>query len=373
MSPLILHGEPSLVLGNESSRAAITPRGGHVRVEVISPSAEGWQSPYSLPPWTPSEFTDLPTLLQVLRGDFFCFPFGVTEGSRFPHGETANRTWTVDSSNLATATLHLDLEEMPGTVTKRVRYDPSNHALYQEHTVFGVSGVFNYGHHPILAVPSGQKGKFSTGPIRFGQVYPHGFADSTCGENATLQAGASFDALTRIATMTGDAISLAEYPPTARFEDLVMFVPVHAPIARNAFVTPSFVWLSLRRTSDFPSTLLWLSNGGRPQAPWHSRHTGRIGIEDVCSYFHEGAHRSRLDPLAKQRIPTARRFRPSKPDVFRHIQLVIPTSVEMTAVRAVALDESASKIGIEFEDHSVRSHPVDLRFLESGFVGGAKS
>ena len=357
------------MLGNESSRASITPRGGHVRVDVRSTSAEGWQSPYSLPPWTPAEFPNLPALLQVLRGDFFCFPFGVTEGSRFPHGETANRTWAVDAVNPDAATLHLDLEEMSGTVTKRVRYDTSNHVLYQEHTICGVSGVFNYGHHPILAVPTGQTGGFSTGPIRFGQVYPHGFADSSFGETAALQPGASFDALARITTMTGGAISLAEYPSAARFEDLVMFVPLGIQIAWNAFVTPRFVWLSLRRTSDFPATLLWLSNGGRPQAPWLSLHTGRIGIEDVCSYFHEGAHRSRLDLLAEQRIPTARQFRPGEQAVVRHIQVVIPTSLEMTAVRNVVLDESATRIEIQFEDQSAKSHAVDLRFLESGFVG----
>lgn len=68
MNPIEQHGEPTLFIGGDNARLTITPRGGHSRLEFRD--AEGaWQSPHSLPP-----------LLQILRGDFFCFPFGVSEG-----------------------------------------------------------------------------------------------------------------------------------------------------------------------------------------------------------------------------------------------------------------------------------------------------
>jgi hypothetical protein len=51
-----------------------------------------------------------------------------------------------------------------------------------------------------------------------------------------------------------------------------------------------------------------MSNGGRSGPPWNSRHTGRLGIEEVCSYFSNGVDESRKAPLAALGIPTTRRF-----------------------------------------------------------------
>ena len=46
-----------------------------------------------------------------------------------------------------------------------------------------------------------------------------------------------------------------------------------------------------------------MSNGGRSAAPWNGRHLGRIGIEEVCSYFGNGVDLSRQNPLAADRNP----------------------------------------------------------------------
>ena len=65
------------------------------------------------------------------------------------------------------------------------------------------------------------------------------------------------------------------------------------------------MWFCLKNPSDFPATLFWISNGGRSGQPWNSRHTGRIGIEEVCSYFSNGVDESRK---ASPGFPTTRRF-----------------------------------------------------------------
>ena len=63
------------------------------------------------------------------------------------------------------------------------------------------------------------------------------------------------------------------------------------PFAWSAVVLDGYVWFSLKNPADFPATMFWLSNGGRTAAPWNGRHVGRIGIEEVCSYFANGVDR----------------------------------------------------------------------------------
>jgi hypothetical protein len=64
--------------------------------------------------------------------------------------------------------------------------------------------------------------------------------------------------------------------------------------------------LSLKRPSDFPLTLLWMSNGGRYYAPWNSRHRGVLGIEEARTYALAG-HKASVapNPLSDQGIPTS--------------------------------------------------------------------
>ena len=80
------------------------------------------------------------------------------------------------------------------------------------------------------------------------------------------------------------------------------------PFAWSATVLDGYLWFALKNPADFPATLLWISNGGRPTAPWNGRHTGRLGIEEVCSHFCDPVDVSREDRLADKNIPTSREF-----------------------------------------------------------------
>jgi hypothetical protein len=357
MKPVDHHGEPTHFLGTDSARISITPRGGHLRIEYRDAGGE-WHSPYSLPPWRPDECPDAPALLQILRGDFFCFPFGVTSGLADPHGETANRVWNPAEASDRSATFVMELESMPGRVTKKLAFDPGALLLRQEHLIDGVEGVFNYGHHPILRVPEGQKAILSTSPIRFGQVYPNGFAVAAEGETSALKNGARFSSMDRVETADGGSSTLSEYPVRPAAEDLVMFAAASSGWAWNAFFIPGCLWLSFRKVEDFPSSLYWMSNGGRPQAPWNGRHTGRIGIEDICSHFHDGAHISARDLLNDHRIATARRFQPDQPVALTHWQCLIPTDLPPCRIEQVEID--AGRLIIQPQGSSAWTTESDL-------------
>lgn len=359
-----IHGESAWHLESDTVRLDITTRGGQLAPVEFLLSDDHWASPYSLSPWQPNDQPDQPPLLQVLRGDFFCFPFGVTEGIELPHGESANRPWTLQSMESGSATLTMDVGLPTGRITKRIGLRNGHRALYQEHELEGFTGRFNYGHHPILAFPEGSNCPIRVSPFRFGQVYPGQFAADPEVESTCLLPGGSFTDLAAIPLRDGGTASLASYPSLDGFEDLLMIsASTETQIGWTAVGFQDFVWLALRDTADFPSTLFWISNGGRRQAPWDGRHLRRLGIEDVCSHFHDGAHVSSRDLLSDLGIATSRRFSPSESTRLRHIQMVVPTKGPKAVARIEFQDAPTPGLALTYEDGTTSEAPIDWQWL----------
>ena len=125
---------------------------------------------------------------------------------------------------------------------------------------------------------------------------------------------------------------------------------------------PGHAWIALKNIQDFPSTLLWVSNGGRTQVPWQGRHVGRLGIEDVCSYFHRGLVESRKDLLSHLGIPTTREFRESETTTLRSLQFAVDTPAEFGRVIAIETPAAATIRIIDEEGRSVESK-IDWEFV----------
>jgi len=114
--------------------------------------------PYSLPTWTPEECTvDIPAI-RWLRGEFFGFPLGVTDGAEHVHGAAANGPWDLTAKRDDRLTLSIDLGDLGGTLEKQVSLRPGHRVLYNQHTITGVEGRFNYGHHPSSIFPKADRG-----------------------------------------------------------------------------------------------------------------------------------------------------------------------------------------------------------------------
>ena len=106
-----IHGAPSFQLKSDCVELAVSQTAGMLG-PVLFRSGGSEFSPYALAPWQPHELAgDLPNLLKYLRGDFLCLPFGPQDEGD-PHGDTANREWSLMAEN--TDSLHLSLE--PGDV-----------------------------------------------------------------------------------------------------------------------------------------------------------------------------------------------------------------------------------------------------------------
>jgi len=304
-----IHGENSYHLATPELDLNVTARAGHMAPVVFHLPGRD-VSPYALAPWQPAEFPDQPPLLSVLRGDFFCLPFGGQQDGP-PHGYPANAEWSLVSQSERSITLRQQAADSGAVIEKILSTRPGHHAVYIEHRISELDGNYNYGTHPILdlsAMPEGAA-RISVSPFKWASVFPGKFSDPANGEQQTLKPGAEFTDLHAVPMMNGDSADLTRYPARAGNDDLVMMVneAPHAgqPFAWSAAVMDGWMWFSLKNPDDFPATLFWMSNGGRSGPPWNSRHTGRIGIEEVCSYFSNGVDEARK---ASPGFPTTRRF-----------------------------------------------------------------
>ena len=157
------------------------------------------------------------------------------------------------------------------------------------------------------------------------------------------------------------------YPARKGNDDLVMMVSEpeteKRPFGWSAVSFPGAVWFALKNVADFPSTLFWISNGGRPGAPWNGRHLGRLGVEEVCSHFCDGVADARKDLLAGDGIPTSRAFRPNETVRLPMIQGAAAVPSDFGLVTSITADGPAH-IRIESQSGQAVRTPVNWKFLK---------
>jgi len=362
----IIHGEASFVLKTLELDLYVTARGGHL-APVIHHLKGRDVSPYALAPWLPEKYPDLPPLLSVLRGDFFCLPFGGQPDGP-PHGEGANLHWHEVETQERQLHLSIETKDSGALIEKILSVRPGHHAVYTEHRISNLEGNFSYGNHPILDLSNLPEGaaRVTVSPFRWASVNPDFFSNPANGESQALAVGASFTDLREVPLANGGTTDLTRYPSRSGNEDLVMMVSEEAsesqPFAWSAVVLDGYVWFSLKNPSDFPATLFWMSNGGRPTEPWNHRHLGRLGVEEVCSYFANGLEDSRKDLLAAAGIPTSRRFERDQMVALKTIQAVALTDKDFGSVAKI-VPASADSLRIIGEFGHEIIVPLDWRFL----------
>jgi hypothetical protein len=366
-----VHGEPSFHLATPELDLDITLRGGQLAPVVFHLPGRD-VSPYALAPWEPAEFPDQPPLLSVLRGDFLCLPFG-GQSAGPPHGETANCDWTKLDSDERSLKFEIKTQDTGASVVKTLATRQGQHAIYFTYQISNLDGDFNYGNHPILDFSGLTEGaaRVTTSAFHWGSVFPGVFSNPADGETQALAEGAVFSDLREVALAAGGTTDLTRYPSRPGNDDLVMFAHVPAseeqPFAWTAARFDGHVWFSLKNPADFPSTLLWFSNAGRMAAPWNGRHSNRLGVEDVCSYFSNGVDISRLDLLAAEGIPTTRRFHANETVTLKVIHGVALVPGDFSAIRQILPDGDHHILIFDDLGQKIRV-PLDWKFLAAGEI-----
>ena len=371
-------GQPSWSFGSGRVRATLTRLGGHLAPVTFTLKSGRTVQPFAVAPWAeqtlPPEFPDL---LRALRGDFFCCPFGGNgapwRGERHPpHGETANRTWSLVSleRDKGRSTLHARLRTRvrKGQVDKFLTLVDDHAAVYSCHVISGMQGPMSVGHHALLKLPARTGGVVSTSRFEHGQVLPSAFESPEGGGYQSLRPGAVFRSLKRVPRLEGTFADLTVFPARPGYDDLVLLAaPARLRLAWSAvtFKEPRYVWFALRDPRSLRSTLLWMSNGGRHYSPWNGRHTGVLGVEDVTANFHLGlAESAGSNPLRRRGIATTLPLRRARSTTVRYIMGVaaVPAGFDrVAAIRPVA-------DGVELvAKNRLRSRArIDLGFLDAG-------
>lgn len=377
----MVQGQPSWKITSSEVEAHVTELGGHLGPVVFDRRDRKIQ-PYSVAPWA-TEKTDpaLPAILKVLRGDFFCLPFGGNSSpfgkEKHPvHGETANAPWELKALETegSQTRLHLRLKTTirRGQVDKEIVLREGHNAVYSRHTVTGMTGPMNPGHHAMLKFPETPlSGNISVSRFIYGQVFPGVFEAPESQGYSCLQPGAEFASLDRVPTRTGELADLTRYPARRGYEDLVMMVSdASLPFAWTAVTFPNerYVWFALKDPRVLRETVFWLSNGGRYYAPWSGRHLNVMGLEEVTSYFHHGLAESvSLNPIATKGLPTHLVIQPKHPLIVNYIMAVavVPANFD----RLAAIEEAPDGVCLMAVSGKKVTVPLDLAFLKQSSRG----
>jgi hypothetical protein len=374
MPPIVtktILGQETSLVRTRSVEAGVTTLGGQLWPAKFRVGRR-WISPLSAAPWA-LENPRVPNILKVLRGDFFCMPFGgngtVHGGEQHPvHGETANKKWKREPSSVP-GTLHFSLvtKVRSGRVDKFISLVDGHPAIYQQHVVSGLSGRMPLGYHAMLHFPKQGSARISTSAFVHGQVFPGAFENPAEGGYSCLRSGAEFTSLESVPKADGGNADLSVYPAREGFEDLVMLVADPSlTLAWTAAVVAEegWVWFSLKDPSVLSSTIFWMSNGGRHYPPWSGRHRGVIGLEDVTSYFHLGhAESVRPNPLSKTGIPTALAFQPDRPVSVNSIMAVAPIPKGFDEVRHIREARNGQSVEVESRSGKTIQVPLDPGFI----------
>jgi hypothetical protein len=303
----------TFAIRSDAASLEVTETGGHLS-DVTFWLADGRRvAPMHTAPWYHEALpADTPPMMRVLRGDFFCAPFGENDviGGP-PHGASASGRWVRRASGKDWVEAVLDETILGATMTKQVSLRQGEAMVYQRHTFHGGSGRIPVAHHAMLYAKDELKLAFA----------PRVFAGTPPGVIEVPPAGRSLLAypqeigdLTAARTADGGTVDLTTYPGPSGYEDIWMVASdAKLPFAWTAATCTreGWVWFSIKNPRALPSTTMWMSNGGRDYAPWSGRHARVIGLEETCGYFHLGHAASIAEnPLSARGIPTAVTLRP---------------------------------------------------------------
>ena len=361
-------GQLCWTLESNDKKIYVTIQGGNLTCDftigtrVINPF-------YILPWWNEPIAAELDNLSQLLRGDFFCLPFGADD-SGDPvtyHGPTASGYWMPVDGNDDENSIDLKVGLDPGTVTKHVEIRPGEPVIYQRHTISGFEGTVPFGYHPMLRFPKGiGTGRITISPPLSGHTTPQPFEIPSAGGFSRITPGREISDMTAVPCNDGSLLDLTTYPHTPGYEELVMFVSDPAlPFVFSAVTFPEqgYLYFQLKNPKTLRQTVFWMSNGGRWYPPWDGRVQGLLGLEEVTAFFHYGKSASAgKNFLNETGIPTSRQFVADEAMDIPLISGVVPTSPSFGRVRNIE-QSGPAEITIQNEGNEKLVVACDPGFL----------
>ena len=253
--------------------------------------------------------TALPGLLRRMRGEWPCAPFGRTDdpgplpqgwrvlaeketagGDGWTHGYAANHAWRCVEATAHRVHLAIDYPA-DGAIERMERViavDPRAAALDISLAIWSRRPArMPVGLHPTFRLPA-TPGRVEV--VLGEHAGIHSYPTAAPGAVSRLLADTRSAALAAMAGVDGP-LDLARLPLAMPTEELMQ---VRAPAGAGGAPPFALRYLDYDAcvglwwdTAQLPDLMLWISNGGRVNFPWMSRHLA-IGAEPVDSLFDLG-------------------------------------------------------------------------------------
>lgn len=258
--------------------------------------------PFYVAPWVGEPIDpDLPGLLHSMRGEWPCVPFSrdtapsetpphwqafarTDPAFAQPHGPGANQPWQLLQQREHELLIGIDYpaKSAVARLERRLVANPDAPEIDITLRIYPrADAIWPVALHPTLRLPQ-RPGSVRLRPGAFSQAvtYPLAFeASSQLRLNATA---------TDLAHMPGldQTLDLSHLPLANASEELVQLMDCDGGFSldyldENARVT--LTW----DASLLPDVVLWISNGGRPHAPWLGRNFA-LGVEPLNGTFELG-------------------------------------------------------------------------------------
>jgi len=349
-------GKDSWKVTNGETEVYITGRGAQLGPVTFFSTGGSPIRPYYVSPWNllqdingPLE----PPVLDPLRGDFLCLPFGADnqfKKENHPiHGECAGNEWHLlgqdEADGVASIRLGFEPKERKGTITKELSLVRGQSVIYQSHRIDGFAGPTTIAHHAILSGDTPLH--LDTAPLALGVTDGPGEPYHDAGEYYCLSRERTFDSLERVPSVWSKEplVDVSRFPAREGFVDIVQVVPDYSQGRFGWFTATApeagWLWFSLKDKALLPSTVLWMENRGRHTPPWNGRNRC-IGIEDACSYLATGLGPSvRTNPLSLHGIPTWHSLTADRPFIVNYVQGVCRIPHSFDRVASVRIEDTS--------------------------------
>ena len=264
--------------------------------------------PMHTAPWYDEAMpADAPPMLRVLRGDFFCAPFGdndVVPGGGPQHGPSASGEWRLAESGDGFIEAALETTIMGARLTKRVEAHPGETVVYQRHVFTGGEGRLPVGHHAMLRAEGTLKLGFA--PRLFAGTPPEPVEVPPTGRSILAYPQEIGDPA-HAQRADGGSIDLTTYPVEDGHEDLWMLASDPAPGFAWTAATSAERRLGMVRAKEpaHPSRDAGLAEQRRPELPAvllapPRRHRPRGGLQLLPP---RPCHGDRRQPARRARHP----------------------------------------------------------------------
>jgi hypothetical protein len=289
-------------------------------------------APMQVAPWADEPGHEaLPGLMQRLRGEWPCVPFGSTArrsdlpagwqtrqaSDGWSHGFASNHTWQWLASPDA-LTLALAITVPDGMrLTREVRADAAAPALDMTLRIeVAQACTLPVALHPTLRLDAGRVA-LDLPHTGEGLTYP---VDAEPGISR-LAANRRFADLHAVPRSDGSSADLTQFPQAVDSEELLLLQAVNGPVALHYLDQGWSVAFDWDR-SLLPDVMLWVSQRGRRHAPWNGRHLA-LGVEPLNGAFDLGrvATPPTDHPLANRGIHLV----PGRPCVIRYRMHATPS------------------------------------------------